>query len=215
MLDGFMRKLIDPPLDTAGTRLARFGITANSITLFGLVLGVFAAGAIALGAPLWGLVLIALSRLADGLDGAVARATGTTDLGGYLDIVADFAFYGLVPLGFALWLPAQNAVPAAFLLVTFYVNGASFLGYAVLAERHGLSTRARGVKSLYFTDGLIEGTETIALFVLVCLWPGLFPGLALLFGVLCLVTAAGRLYLAWRRFGGAVTPDRERSSGRR
>jgi hypothetical protein len=94
------------------------------------------------------------SRLADGLDGAVARATQKTDRGGYLDIVCDYAFYAAVPLGFAIADPAANAVAACAMLFSFYVNGGSFLGYAILAEKHGLSTDRRGSKSLYFTGGL-------------------------------------------------------------
>ncbi len=90
---------------------------------------------------------------------------------------------------------------ASFLVASFYVNGASFLGYAVLAEKHGQTTSARGLKSLYFTGGLLEGTETIALFVAFCLWPGLFALLAVLFGAATLFTAISRVVLAWKVFG--------------
>jgi hypothetical protein len=88
------------------------------------------------------------SRLADGLDGAVARARGKSDFGGYLDIVCDFAFYGAIPLGFVLLDPAANGAAGAFLLAAFYVNGATFLGYAILAAKRGMETRSRGEKSL-------------------------------------------------------------------
>lgn len=214
MFDGFMRKLIDPPLDRIGQDIAGLGIGANAITLAGLIAGLSAAGLVAIGCPLGALAFIALSRLLDGLDGAVARATRKTDFGGFFDIVADFAFYGAIPLGFAVWMPTENALPAAFLAVTFYVNGASFLGYALLAERHGHVTHARGSKSLYFTGGLLEGTETIALFVAICLWPVLFPVLAWLFGAATLMTALGRVILAFRSYGSAVTPDREQTPDR-
>ncbi len=208
MFDGYMRKLVDPPLERVGAGLAELGISANAVTLSGLIAGLAAAVLIALGGPLCGLLFIALSRLLDGIDGAVARATQKSDFGGYLDIVADFAFYGAIPLGFAVWMPAENALPAAFLVASFYVNGASFLGYAVLAERYGHQTSARGAKSLYFTGGLLEGTETIALFVVICLWPGLFPLLAYVFGALTLVTAISRIVRAWQNYGQAITPDR-------
>jgi phosphatidylglycerophosphate synthase len=141
------------------------------------------------------------SRLADGLDGAVARATRTTDFGGYIDIVADFLFYGAIPLGFVLLDPARNGVPGTALLLSFYVNGASFLGFAVLAERRRMTTTARGVKNLFFSGGLLEGSETIAFFVLLCLWPAAFPALALGFASLCFVTAIARVHLAWQVFG--------------
>lgn len=201
MLDGFMRRLIDPPLNRAGRALAARGIGANAITLAGMVLGLCAGALVALGAPLAALALVLASRLADGLDGAIARATQRTDFGGYLDIVCDFVFYGALPLGFVLADPAGNGAPGAFLIAAFYVNGATFLGYAILAERRGLETRGRGLKSLYFTGGLLEGTETIAFFVLLCLWPAGFAPLAWGFGALTLITALARVMQAWRVFG--------------
>ncbi|MBL3562020.1 CDP-alcohol phosphatidyltransferase family protein [Rhodovulum sulfidophilum] len=200
MLDGVMRRLIDPPLDRLGIRLAARGVTADAVTLAGLGAGLLAAAMIALGAPGLALVPLLAGRLADGLDGAVARAGRKTDFGGYLDIVADFLVYGAVPLGFVLMDPAANGAAGAFLLTSFYVNGATFLGFAILAERRKMETRARGTKSLYFTGGLLEGTETIAFFVAICLWPGLFAPLAWGFGALCFVTALSRVLLARRVF---------------
>ena len=202
MLDGQMRNLIDPVIGIWAGRLARLGWTANAMTLLGLGLGLGGAAMIALGLPGWlALCVMLAGRVADGLDGGIARATQKTDLGGFLDIVADFLFYGAVPFAFALRDIEANAVAASFLLLTFYVNGASFLAYAVLAERRGMQTRARGEKSLYFTSGLLEGTETIAFFVAICLWPASFSVLAWVFGALCLLTAAARALLAWRVFG--------------
>ena len=201
MLDGMMRGVIDAPLNRGGRWLAARGASADTVTLGGLGLGLAAAAMIWVG---WSglpvaLVLLA-SRLADGLDGAVARARGKTDFGGYLDIVCDFAFYGAVPLAFVLLDPGANGAAGAFLLFSFYVNSATFLGYAILAEKQGLETQGRGEKSLYFTAGLMEGTETILCFVLLALWPGLFVPLAVLFGGLCLLTAAARVALAIRTF---------------
>ncbi len=206
MLDRHLRPWIDPPLDRLGRRLAAAGVSADGVTLAGLVAGLAAAGAVVAGLFWLALGLIALSRLADGLDGAVARARGPSDFGGYLDITADFLFYGTIPLAFVLHDPAANGAAGAFLLLSFYVNGASFLGYAILAERHGLRTRSHGVKSLYFTAGLLEGSETILFFVLLCLWPGHFPLLAWVFGVLCFVTALARVLMARRIFAGCAAP---------
>ena len=69
---------------------------------------------------------ILLNRLADGLDGAIARATSLSDRGGYLDIVLDFLFYGAIPLGFALASPSQNALPAAVLLLALWGPARAF-----------------------------------------------------------------------------------------
>ena len=193
MLDATARRLIDPPLNRAGQRLARAGWTPDAVTLVGLALGLLSAATIALGAPLLALIPLMASRIADGLDGAVARASRGTDFGGYLDITCDFLFYGAVPFAFVVLNPAQNAVAGAFLLTMFYFNGASFLGYAILAEKHGLETRAQGIKSLYYSNGLLEGTETIVFFVLLCLFPAAFAPLAWIFGLACGATAILRL----------------------
>ena len=197
MFDGRLRPLIDPTLNRAGRVLAARNITANHVTLAGLALGLTAALLIALGAPgLIALIPLTASRLADGLDGAIARATQKTDFGGYLDITCDFAFYGAIPLAFALRAPETNAIPAAVLLFSFYVNAASFLGFATMAAKRGLKTTAQGDKSLYYAAGLLEGAETIAFFIALCLWPAAFAPLAYAFAALCLVTATARILWA-------------------
>ncbi len=196
-----MRKLIDPPLNRLGGLLARRGVNANAVTLSGLGVGLVAALAIAIQAYWLGLFLLLVSRLADGLDGAVARATQKTDFGGFFDIVSDFLFYGAISLGFVFADPAHNAVAGAVLLASFYFNGATFLGYAILAERQDMSSRGRGEKTLYFSAGLLEGTETIAFFVFICIWPDLFPPLALLFAAATFLTAFLRVWQAYRNFG--------------
>ena len=200
MLDATLRKLIDPPLNAVGTSLARRGVWANLVTIIGLALGLIAAGFVTVDAHALALVFILLSRIADGLDGAIARASQKTDFGGYLDITCDFLFYGAIPMAFVIADPSVNGAAGAILLTSFYFNGASFLGYAILAEKRGLETAAQGVKSLYFSNGLLEGTETIGFFVLLCLFPASFPLLALIFGALCFLTGALRLFGARRLF---------------
>ncbi len=200
MLDGATKKLLDPVLERLAKALARRSITANAVTLAGLVVGLVAAVAIAQGAFALGLVLILASRLCDGLDGAVARLTGKSDLGGYFDIVADFAFYGAIPFAFLLADPQGNGVAGALLILSFYVNGASFLAYAIMAEKRKLSTEARGPKSLYFTTGLAEATETLAVFCLMCLFPAHFAAIAVVFAAICFYTALSRVVLAAKTF---------------
>lgn len=204
MLDGLARRLIGPGIDRLGGALARRGIPADVVTVAGFGLGLAAAGLIAFQLYGAGLALILTSRLCDGLDGAVARHTRKTDRGGYLDIVLDFAFYGAVPLAFVVARPELNAVAGAVLLASFYVNGSSFLAFAIMAEKRGLApdagSSARGAKSLYFTTGLAEATETIVVFCLFCLFPDAFPALAYVFAAVCLVTAVARIALAMRVF---------------
>jgi phosphatidylglycerophosphate synthase len=198
MLDPVLRRLIDPPLRRAGIWLAGQGVSANGASLAGLAVGLLAVPALAYGRYDLALLAIVLNRLIDGLDGAIARQRTPTPFGGYLDIMCDMAFYAAVPVGFALASPA-NAIWAAVLLASFVCTGASFLGRAVLAaERGEIDDGKRGHKSFFYAAGLIEGTETIAAFVLFCLFPGAFPWLAGAFAGLCVWTAAARVVEAYR-----------------
>ena len=195
MLDARLRPLIDPPLNAAGRAIAALGIGANALTLVGLGIGLCGAVAIGLGAFGWGLVLILLNRLFDGLDGAVARAAGPTHLGGYLDIVADFAFYVSVPVGFG-FAAAENLPYAMVLVATFVLTGVSFLAFAVVAAKRGDETVAHGRKALFYSTGVAEGTETIVAFVAMCIVPSAFPAIATGFAILCIVTVFQRSLLA-------------------
>jgi phosphatidylglycerophosphate synthase len=118
MIDRWIRPLIDPPLAQAGRLLATSGIGADAITVGACILGLGGAAAVAFGEFTLALLLLIANRIADGLDGAVARATQATDRGAFLDIVLDFAVYAAVPLGFAAW-DHDNALPAALLLASF------------------------------------------------------------------------------------------------
>lgn len=200
MLDTWMRRRIDPPLDRAGRAVARLGVSADAVTLFGFALGLLALPAAAAQIYWAALLALVLNRLADGLDGAVARHTKLTDLGGYLDIVCDFLVYSALPFGFALADPARNALPAAFVIFSFIGTGASFLAYAAVAAKRGMSTAIRGRKSLYYLGGLTEGTETFAFLAAICVLPDAFPLLAWLFGAACWVTTASRMLAAARAF---------------
>lgn len=196
MFDRHMRKVIDPPLTWAAGWLAKTPLSANHLTILGMMLGLAAAWRIY--ALDFGVAaaLIAASRLADGLDGPLARARGAaSDFGGYLDIVCDFVFYAAVPLAFALAIQ-DYAVPAACLLASFLLTGVSHLAFAIHAEKRGLSTDAQGQKSFYFAEGLAEGTETIAVFLAMCFLPRLFPLLAYTYAALCVLSALGRTVMA-------------------
>jgi phosphatidylglycerophosphate synthase len=198
MLDARLRRLIDPPLERLSRPLAGLGLSANATSWIGFALGLGAIAAIARQSYAVGLALLLLNRLFDGLDGAIARQRGPSDLGGFFDIVLDFIVYSGIPFAFALADPVANGLPAAFLVFSFVGTGTSFLAFAIMAAKRGLSTELRGRKSLYYLGGLTEGTETIAAFVLACLFPAFFPLIAWIFGALCWLTTATRIAAAWQ-----------------
>lgn len=201
MFDRAANAALTPLLQAGARRLVRLRVSADAVSVVGFALGIGAATAIAFEAYLAGLALILLSRLADGLDGAVARLTQATDRGAFLDITLDFLFYAAVPLGFAFADPPTHALPAAVLLAAFIGTGSSFLAYAVLAERRGLpASVAYPHKGLYYLGGLTEAGETLACFALMCLWPQHFALFAYGFALLCALTTAGRIAAGVRAF---------------
>ena len=193
MLDARLRRLIDRPLDRAGIALARRGVGADMLSWGGFAIGASAMAAVMTQSYTLALVLLALNRLADGLDGAVARQNRPTDLGGFLDIVLDFIFYAGMVFAFAVADPDTNALAAAFLLFAFMGTGSSFLAFAIMAAKRGISTDLRGRKSLYYLGGLAEGTETILFLALACILPLWFVPLALGFAAMCWITTVGRI----------------------
>ena len=131
--------------------------------------------------------------MADGLDGEVARLSGSTDSGAFLDIVLDFIFYGAVVFGFALAGPGKNSLAAAALLLAFIGTGSSFLAFAVMAERCGIERTVYPSKGIYYLARLAEGTETIVFLVLFCPFPNLLVELECCFVFICLVTVLTRV----------------------
>lgn len=176
----------------------KLGIKANWITLFGFAFGMMVLPALYFGNTPLALLCVIINRVMDGLDGAVARVQGPTDLGGYLDITLDFIFYSAVIFGFALMNPLENALAASFLIFSFMGTGSSFLAFAIMAEKQKIERLEYGRKSLYFLGGLAEGTETIALLILICLFPSYFAVMAYIFGTICWITTATRIYAGYR-----------------
>ena len=200
MLDRTALRMLRPSFDAAAASLQRVGVSADQVTLFGFVTGIAAALAIATQHPLIGLVVLLASRWCDGLDGELARLTTPTDRGGFLDITLDFLVYASIPLAFAIADPAANALAAALLLAAFIGTATTFLAFAVMAGQRGLKNAAYPSKGMYYLGGLTEGTETLACFALMCLWPAQFALFATVFAALCGLTIATRLWAGWRAF---------------
>ena len=200
MLDAPLRRAITPGLERVGSYLARGALSANLTTVGGFVFGILGCVAIAMQFYFLGLGLILVNRAADILDGLIARKRdGTTDYGGYLDIVLDFFIYSAVPCAFVFANPANGAA-GALLMLSFMGTGASFLAYAIICAKRGISTEERGKKSFYYLGGLVESVETTLFFAAFCIWPAYFVPLAYILAIICLLTFALRVYEASRQF---------------
>lgn len=200
MIDARLLPLQRALMEPMARALVAVGVRADQITVTGCLIGLLAALAAACGLFWVALLGLALNRLADGLDGPVARMTAPTDRGAFLDITLDFVFYATFPLGFVLMDPAANAVPGAVLVASFVLTGTSFLAFSIIAERRGMSSEEFPSKGIYYLGGLAEGAETIAVFAAFCLFPVAFPWIAWGFAAICFVTAATRLAAGWKAF---------------
>lgn len=198
MLDRHALHVLAPFLEAIARRLRNRGISADRVTIVAFVAGIGGAAAISLGHYFFGLALILLNRIGDGVDGIIARSDGATDRGAFLDICLDFLFYSAVVIGFAMADPDANALAAAVLIFSFVGTGTSFLAYAIMAERRSIINRRLPDKGFYYLGGLAEGTETIFFFMLFCLFPDHFPMLAWVFAVMCLAAAAARIVYGYR-----------------
>jgi phosphatidylglycerophosphate synthase len=193
MLDRYSLQLLSPRLESIARLLAQKGVKADHITLGGFFVGMAGAAAISLRYYFLGLLLILLNRLGDGLDGPLARMTGPTDRGAFLDITLDFIFYSAVIAGFALAEPANNALPATILIFSFIGTGSTFLAYAIMAERRSITNLKLPQKGFYYLGGIAEGTETILFLILFCLFPSLFSLFAWIFALLCMLATTIRI----------------------
>ena len=199
MFDVALRRLVDPALFRMARVLADARLSANALTITGAAIGLGAAFFITQADYTTALLCIVLNRLFDGLDGAIARINEPTDFGGYLDSLCDFLFYVSVPVAFGI-ISADNHIPALALVASFTLTAVSFLGYAAIAARRNDDDGAHGSKAFIYSTGLMEGGETIAFFLLFCLFPAFFTTLALIFAALCVLTVAQRVAFAARSF---------------
>ncbi len=158
MFDASLRERLHPGLDRIAGGLDAAGLTPNVVTGIGFVVGLGACVAVATDRWILGLIMWLLNRLIDGLDGPLARRVGETQLGGFLDIMADFAIYGGIVVAIG-WSVPDARVAALVVFLTYYLNGSAFLAWSSLAQRQMLAGDGR---SLHFPAGLAEGTETIA-----------------------------------------------------
>jgi phosphatidylglycerophosphate synthase len=167
------------------------------LTLIGLVIGLAAALLAARALYLPALALWFLNRFIDGLDGEIARYHGRqSDLGGYLDMMADLVVYSLVPIALTTSTPSSTSYLAlALLLSSFYVNVGSWMYLSALLEKRG---HAGTTTSIVMPAGLIEGTETIAFYTAMLLFPAWLPWLFGAMALLVCVTIFQRIIWAVR-----------------
>lgn len=196
MLDRYLQPRLQPVLDRLAGLLLDRRITANQVTLTGFLAGIIGCVAIVMHAPIPALILWGMNRALDGLDGALARSTRVTLLGGYLDILLDMVIYGGIVMAHAIAYPA-DAIWACGLLFSFVGCGTSFLAWAaVFGNADNISSQPPIRKSFLYQRGMAEGTETLIALSLMIICPGWFRPIATIFCAMCWITVLQRISMA-------------------
>ena len=192
MIDAQINKIIKPALVVFAKKLLKYNLSPNFITFTGFFFGLFCFYFIVKELFFYAAIFLFLNRFCDGLDGALARLIGETDIGAFYDILSDFLFYFIFPLSF-IFLDLKNTYSICFLLLSFVATQTTFLATAWLVEKNKLSISDGQKKSFFYTGGVTEGFETIICFVMMLLFYEFINYIAYIFGILCWFTSLIRI----------------------
>ena len=187
MIDTELNKFLKPTLNKIAKLLIKFGFKANFVTFAGFFFGLCCFYFIINSLFLLAIIFLFLNRLFDGLDGAIARLNGETDIGAFYDIILDFIFYSLFPIAF-IFLDLNYSYSICFLLLSFVATQTTFLASAWIIEKNKISISDGHKKSFFYSGGITEGFETIICFTLMLLFHEFIDYIAYIFGVLCWIT---------------------------
>ncbi len=185
MLDSFFSRAFSPLVDGIAATLARRDVSATAVSIAGFVAGIAAIVFLVSGFFFIAFLLLALNRLLDGIDGAVARRTQPTKTGEFLDFLFDYIVIGAVPFAFAAENPV-NALAATFLLLALLAWAVTDMALRLTQERPDTSAYDLGAPQL--PNSLCGIGETFIVFAIMCFVPWLFSVLCYLYGILLFVS---------------------------
>ena len=209
MFDNQFRANAERTLKPVGQQLKRTGISADHLTVLGIVMALGASIAIGNGALRLGLLLLVLTAVPDVLDGAVAKASGTASpRGAFFDSVAD-RFTDALLLGGVAWYLATTQ-PGRLAVLPLAVLAASMLISYERAKAESLGYDAKG--------GVMERAERLIALGLGLLFNQFLIPILWIMLVLTMVTAVQRFVKVWNQASAEVprpAPVASRRSGAR
>lgn len=190
MFDGNFRTSVDRVTKPVGVGLVKVGVTADVLTVLGVLIAVGCAFAIGSGHPMWGLVLLILSGLPDLLDGPVAKAAGMQSIrGAFFDSVCDRISDTLV-LGGIAWYFSNTENPHLVVLPLAVLGASQFLSYMrAKAEIYGFDAKG----------GIMERAERVLALAFGLAFSSIL--VEVLWGILALtlVTCVQRFSKIWKQ----------------
>jgi CDP-diacylglycerol--glycerol-3-phosphate 3-phosphatidyltransferase len=206
MFDGHWRTPVDRGLAPIGASLRRAGVTADIITVAGIVMASAAAVAIGAGHLRLGLLLLILTGIPDALDGAVAKASGTSSTrGAFFDSVSDRLTDALLFGGVAWYLASTE--PGRIMMLPVALMAAAMLVSYQRAKAESLGFTAKG--------GLMERAERFIALGFGLLFSNLLIAVLWVMFVLTAFTAIQRFVKVWRQASGKQPVRRRETFTRR
>ncbi len=151
MLDTRARSLVKPLLDAIAQLCHRVGISANTLTVSAMLVGLVAALLVVSGQAIAGFGVLWLSGLLDAADGTLARLTQPSPMGAILDITFDRVVEIAMIVALA-WRFPEARLELVVLAGIIAIAMSLFLSI-------GAAISNRSVKSFHYAPGLGERTE--------------------------------------------------------
>lgn len=194
MIELWARQYVEQGVAPVGRALARLRVRPAHLTLTGLLMTLAGSALLANGSVKVGAMVILAGSALDGLDGAVARASGTASArGALIDSVSDRIGESAMFAGCAFWLASrlspQEGDPALVVLCVLSLGASLVVSYlrakadiGRVEGRGGLMGRAERV--ILFTVGLLVDQVTAMLWLM---------------AILTWLTVFQRFYKTWRQ----------------
>lgn len=195
MLDGNWRSVVDRGLTPIGVSLHRAGISADFVTLFGIVMAAVATVAIGVGNLRVGFLFLILTGIPDALDGAVAKAAGiTSQRGAFFDSVSDRLTDALLFGGVAWYLAVDERYtedPEGIMMLPVAVMCLSMMVSYQRAKAESLGYNAKG--------GIMERAERFIMLGFGLLFNEILIHTLWAMVVLTAITALQRFVKVWQQ----------------
>ncbi|MBD3350951.1 MAG: hypothetical protein GF364_05640 [Candidatus Lokiarchaeota archaeon] len=178
-------------------------VSANQLTIIGLVLGLISALIIILSTyfgnnynlRIVSAVVLIISMIFDVMDGTLARMEGKTKFGGILDIFCDRSVEVAIILAlvysnpFILMWSGLLSLASIVLCITIFLLISSVFPEDSIQEEE---------KVIVYSKGLMERAETLIFFILCILLPQFAVFILYIFSILVFFTAFQRLKIAYK-----------------
>ena len=206
MLDGNWRNVVDRGLSPIGKNLHRAGITADVVTIIGIIMAIAASVSIAFGSLRLGFLLLIMTGISDALDGPVAKASGAASLrGAFFDSVSDRLTDALLLGGIAWFLIGDK--PGYTVMLPVSVMFVSLLISYQRAKAESLGLEAKG--------GLRERAERFIVLAIGLLFSEALIVILWIMLVLSSFTAAQRFVKVWKQASATRGTAHHQNSERR